>query len=63
MMVESLTIAQAQLADKLTKEECNYVTLQTDGTTKYRQQQLMIQFTTWVYGTHFSGSAQSMLDS
>jgi len=36
-MIEPLTIAQVQFADQLTKEECNYLTLQTDGTTKYGQ--------------------------
>ena len=35
MMVESLTVAQAQLGEELTREESNYHTLQTDGTTKY----------------------------
>ena len=35
MMIESLTVAQAQLDEELTKEESNYHTLQTDGTTKY----------------------------
>ncbi|XP_065887842.1 uncharacterized protein [Dysidea avara] len=68
MMVESLTIAQAQLADQLTKEECDYLTLQTDGTTKYGQ-----HFSTYDIATDsavyhlglrhiFSGSAQSTLD-
>ena len=31
MMVESLTIAQAQLADQLTKEECDYLTRMAAG--------------------------------
>ena len=37
MMIEALTVAQAQLGEELTREEHNnyYHTLQTDGTTKY----------------------------
>ena len=37
MMVESLIITQAQLAEQLTKKECSYLILQTDGTTTYGQ--------------------------
>ena len=35
MMIESLTVVQAQLGEELIREETNYHTLQTDGTTKY----------------------------
>ena len=34
MMIEPLTVVQAQLCEELTREEINYHTLQTDGTTK-----------------------------
>jgi len=68
MMIESLTIAQVQLADQLTKEECNYLTLQTDGTTKYGQHfatyDIATEDTVYHLGLRhiFSGSAQSTLD-
>ena len=68
MMIESLTIAQVQLADQMTKEECNYLTLQTDGTTKYDQHFAMYDIATgdtiYYLGLRhiFSGSAQSTLD-
>ena len=35
MMVECLTLAQAQLGEELAKEEADCYTLQTDGTSKY----------------------------
>ena len=67
MMVESLTVAQAQLGEELTREECNYHTLQTDGTTKYGD-----HFATYDIATNetiyhlglrqiFSGSAQKYI--
>ena len=34
MMIESLTVAQAQLGEKLTEDK-DFFTLHTDGTTKY----------------------------
>ena len=69
MMVESLTVAQAQLGEELTREETDYHTLQTDGTTKYGE-----HFTTYDIATNetiyhlglrqiFSGSAQNTLDT
>ena len=69
MMVESLTVAQAQLGEELTREECNYHTLQTDGTTKYGD-----HFATYDIATNetiyhlglrqiFSGSAQNTLET
>ena len=36
-MLESLTLAQAQLREELSSEEKDYFTIQTDGTTKYGQ--------------------------
>ena len=68
MMVELLTIAQAQLAEQLTKEECDYLTLQTDGTTKYGQHFSTFDIATDDTVYHLglchisSGSAQSTLD-
>lgn len=35
MMVECLTVAQAQLGEMLTPDDKDYFTLHTDGTTKY----------------------------
>ena len=35
MMIESLTVAQAQLAEKLTETEEDYFTIHTNGTTKH----------------------------
>ena len=69
IMVESLTVAQAQLGEELTREETAYHTLQTDGTTKYGE-----HFTTYDIATNetiyhlglrqiFSGSAQNTLDT
>ena len=64
-----MTVAQAQLGEELTREESNYHTLQTDGTTKYGE-----HFTTYDIATNetiyhlglrqiFSGSAQNTLDT
>lgn len=64
MMVECLTVAQAQLGEKLSREDENYFTIQTDGTTKFGE-----HFETYdaIYhlGVHqvFSGSAQTTLDT
>ena len=35
MMIECLTLAQAQLGEKLTSDDTSGFTIQTDGTTKY----------------------------
>ena len=37
MMLECLTIAQAQIGEELSKDDGTYYTLQTDGTTKHDQ--------------------------
>ena len=69
MMIESLTVVQAQLGEELTREETNYHTLQTDGTTKYGE-----HFTTYDIVTNetvdhlglrhvFSGAVQNTLDT
>ena len=69
MMIESLTVVQAHLGAELTREETNYHTLQTDGTTKYGE-----HFTTYDIVTNetvyhlglrqvFSGAAQNTLDT
>ena len=61
MMIESLMVAQAQLGEELTREETNYHTLQTDGTTKYGEhfatydKRLMKQFIIWVFARYFQG--------
>jgi len=69
MMIESLTVAQAQLGEELTKEESNYHTLQTDGTTKYGEHfatyDIVTNETVYHLGLRqiFSGSAQNTLDT
>ena len=37
MMIECLTLAQAQLGEQLTSDDTSNFTIQTDGTTKYGQ--------------------------
>ena len=37
MMIECLTLAQAQLGEELTSDDTGSLTIQTDGTTKYGQ--------------------------
>ena len=65
MMIECLTIAQAQLGEELSKERENHFTLQTDGTTKYGAHfgtyDISTTDTTYSLGLRhvFSGSAQS----
>ena len=69
MMVESLTVAQAQLSEELTREESNYHTLQTDGTTKYGEHFVTYDLATNEATYHlglrqiFSGSAQNNLET
>lgn len=69
MMVESLTIVQAQLGEELSKEEAKNCTLQTDGTTKYGQHFATYDVSTtdgvFTLGLRhvFSGSAQDTLDA
>ena len=69
MMIESLTVAQAQLGEELTREETNYHTLQTDGTTKYGEHFVTYDIATNETVYHlglcqiFSGSAQNTLDT
>ena len=69
MMLESLTLAQAQFGEELSSEEKDYFTIQTDGTTKYGQ-----HFDTYDVSTNdhtytlglrhiFSGSSQTTLDT
>ena len=69
MMLESLTLAQAQLGEELSSEEKDYFTIQTDGTTKYGQ-----HFDTYDVSTNdhtytlglrhiFSGSSLTTLDT
>ena len=69
MLLECLTVAQAQVAEELSQDDGIYHTLQSDGTTKHGQ-----HFTTFDVATvettfslslrHvFSGSAQNTLDT
>ena len=68
MMIECLTIAQAQLGEELSKDRENHFTLRTDGTTKYGEHfgtyDISTTDTTYSLGLRhvFSGSAQSTLD-
>ena len=69
MMIESLTVAQAQLAEKLTETEEDYFTIHTDGTTKHGEHFGAFDVTTKDETYHlglrhiFSGSAQTTLDT
>ena len=69
MMIESLTIAQAQLGEKLTEMEGDFFTLHTDGTTKHGDHFGTYDITTEDKTYHlglrhiFSGSAQTTLDT
>ena len=69
MMIECLTLAQAQLAEELSDETKDNFTIQTDGTMKYGQ-----HFATYDIATNdnsyvlclrhvFSGSSQNTLDT
>ena len=69
MMVECLTVAQAQLGEELSRENENYFTLQTDGTTKFGEHFGTYDVTTNDVTYHlgllhiFSGCAQTTLDT
>jgi E1A/CREB-binding protein len=69
MMIECLTIAQAQLGEVLTPDDKDYFTLHTDGTTKYGEKFGTYDVTTDDKTYHlglrhiFSGSAQTTLDT
>ena len=70
MMIESLTVAQAQLGEKLTEDhESDFFTLHTDGTTKHGEHFGTYDITTEDGTYHlglrhvFSGSAQTTLDT
>ena len=69
MMVECLTLAHAQLGQELSREEEEYHTLQTDGTTKYGEHYNTYDVST-VGGSYtlgfrhvFSDSAQDTLST
>ena len=69
MMIESLTVAQAQLGETLSEMEGGYFTLHTDGTTKYGDHfgtyDITAEDKTYHLGLRhiFSGSAQTTLDT
>lgn len=69
MMLECLTLAQAQLGEELAKEDADYYTLQTDGTSKYGDHfgtyDVSTNDSTYHLGLRqvFSGSAQTTLDT
>ena len=69
MMVECLSLAQAQLGEELSHQTGNFYTLQTDGTTKHGQHfgtyDIATADTTYCLGLRhvFSGSAQNTLDT
>lgn len=69
MMIESLTIAQAQISDELSKQDGDFYTLQTDGTTKHGQHfgtyDITTTDTTYNLGLRhvFSGTAQNTLET
>ena len=69
MMVECLTLAQAQLGEELSCEERDNFTIQTDGTSKYGQHfstyDVATVDTTYALGLRhvFSGSSQNTLDT
>ena len=69
MMVECLTLAQAQLGEELSCEERGNFTIQIDGTSKYGQHfstyDVATVDTTYTLGLRhvFSGSSQNTLDT
>ena len=69
MMLECLTLAEAQLGEKLSHNDQDNYMIQTDGTTKYGQHFAMFDIatvdTTYTLGLRqvFSGSAQNTLDT
>lgn len=69
MMIESLTVAQAQLGEKLTEVGSDFFTLHTDGTTKFGEHfgtyDVTVEEGTYHLGLRhvFSGSAQTTLDT
>ncbi len=69
MMLECLTLAQAQLGEQLACDDKDYFTLHTDGTTKYGEHFGTYDVTTEDKTYHlglrhvFSGSAQTTLDT
>ena len=69
MMIECLTLAQAQLGEELTIDDTGSFTIQTDGTTKYGQHYGTYDIATsgesYVLGLRhvFSGAAQDTLDT
>ena len=69
MMIECLTIAQAQLGEELSRDDGGCYTLQTDGTTKHGQHfgtyDIATVDTTYRLGLRhvFSGSAQNTLET
>lgn len=69
MMLECLTLAQAHLGEELAKEDADYYTLQTDGTSKYGDHFGTFDVATTEATYHlglrhvFSGSAQTTLDT
>ncbi len=69
MMLECLTVAQAQLGEQLGSEDGEHYTLQTDGTTKHGHHfstfDLATSEETYTLGLRhvFSGSAQTTLDT
>ena len=69
MMIECLTLAQAQLGEELSSEEGTGYTIQTDGTTKFSQHfstyDICTADSTYRLGLRhvFSGSAQNTLET
>ena len=69
MMLECLTLTEAQLGEKLSHSNHNNYTLQTDGTTKYGQHYATFDLATidtaYTLGLRlmFSGSAQNTLNT
>ena len=69
MMLECLTLAEAQLGEKLSQNDQDNYTTQNDGTTKYGQHCATFDIATvdatYTLGLHhiFSGSAQNTLDT
>ena len=69
MMIECLSIAQAQLGEELSHDDGEFYTLQTDGTTKYGHHfgtyDIATTDTTYRLGLRhvFSGSAQNTLET
>ena len=69
MMLECLTLAEAQLGEELSYSDQDNYTIQTDGTTKYGQHFATFDIatvdTTYTLGLRqvFSGSAQNTIDT